>query len=197
MAKGERRTLTRATWNAIAATCNRRYPSARRDKATILLMYRLGLRVGEVSHLRTKDVDLQRMTVRTPREGKTGVRVVGIPDSHELVTALRDWLDVRDRVDKSGKSPYLFCTTSGERVLESHTRRMLKRRAEIAGVESRVHPHMARHSFASEQIVRTDRDVNMMDVQEMLGHKNLYTTMVYLHGMEGRAVALMQSDGDG
>ena len=54
---------------------------------------------------------------------------------------------------------------------------MLKRYANRAGIEKRVHPQGLRHSHASH-LVR--RGVNIVDIQGQLGHSSLATTSRYL-----------------
>jgi integrase len=50
------------------------------------------------------------------------------------------------------------------------------------GFTKRITPHAFRHSFAT-QLLETGH--NIKQVQELLGHKDIRTTMTYLHVMEG------------
>lgn len=182
----KRPTLDREQWYAIADTCPRDTWSGRRDRAMILLMYRCGLRVGELVNLRLADLDLRKMELEVPDEGKTGSRTLGIPDSHKLVSALTEWLDVRG---EKADSAYLFHTYNGKPLDRGHMNRTLSRRSKRAGIEEHVNPHMARHSFATERLRRGD-DVTL--VQKMLGHTSMKTTLVYLHGNHVEAIERMK-----
>jgi integrase/recombinase XerD len=50
--------------------------------------------------------------------------------------------------------------------------------AKKAGIMKNVHPHTLRHSFATHLI---QNKYNVSDVQSLLGHSSMQTTMVYVH----------------
>jgi integrase/recombinase XerC len=56
--------------------------------------------------------------------------------------------------------------------------RRIKLRAAAAGLDTDVHPHMLRHSFASH-VLQSSGDLRA--VQEMLGHESIASTQVYTH----------------
>jgi len=64
-----------------------------------------------------------------------------------------------------------------------HTReqvlqRALKKAADVADLPKRVTMHTLRHSFATHLLMQ---GVNIREVQELLGHKSVETTMIYTH----------------
>ncbi|MBC8022676.1 MAG: tyrosine-type recombinase/integrase, partial [Burkholderiales bacterium] len=67
---------------------------------------------------------------------------------------------------------------SGRRVSVRELQRRIKRWAAAAGIQSDVHPHMLRHSFASH-VLQSSGDLRA--VQEMLGHASIASTQVYTH----------------
>lgn len=59
---------------------------------------------------------------------------------------------------------------------------------EKAGIVKHATTHTLRHSFATHLLMN---GVNIREIQELLGHKNVETTMVYTHVLKGMANAPM------
>jgi integrase/recombinase XerC len=147
-----------------------------RDRALVELLYGAGLRVGEVSSLDVRDMDLHRGDVRVL--GKGGVeRVVPVPVEARI--ALRAYLAVRQTPGLLGKPLFtaLRPRRDGPRRLGVRDiRRILKSRALRAGIHERVHPHRLRHSYATHLL---DMGADLREIQELLGHVSLSTTEKY------------------
>jgi integron integrase len=86
-----------------------------------------------------------------------------------LFPAQREYVD---RVTKRRMRYHLFPTT---------VQRQLARAVEKSGVHKRVTAHTFRHSFATH-LLRSGYDIRT--VQELLGHRDVSTTMVYLHVLD-------------
>jgi len=61
-----------------------------------------------------------------------------------------------------------------EKAIQDAMARALK----ISGIAKHASVHTLRHSFATHLLMK---GVNIREIQELLGHKNLETTMIYLH----------------
>jgi integron integrase len=175
------------------------------------LMYGGGLRVRECVALRVKDIDLDRREItirsgkgdkdrRTPlaescrsalivhlkqretefrQDARLGVRVTGIPDAlrRKYPNADREW-----RWQYVLAAARTFLDDSGVRrrhhFHETAVQRAVKAAADAAGVTKRATCHSFRHSFATH-LLEAGSDIRT--VQELLGHTDLRTTMIYTH----------------
>jgi len=150
---------------------------ALRDRALVELLYGAGIRVGELVALDVRDIDLHRGDVRV--WGKGGKeRVVPLPAAAR--NALREYLDQRRRPGVLGEPLFAALRSKkGEmprRLDPRDVRRILRTRAERAGVVDRVHPHRLRHSYATHLL---DMGADLRVIQELLGHASLSTTQKY------------------
>ena len=155
-----------------------------RDAAMVELLYGSGLRVGELVGLDAVAsaqargwVDMQAAQAHVLGKGS---KRRSVPVGGPALRALIRWLDVRTTVTASGKSEAdsaaLFLGRNGTRLSAQSVWQRLKRRSQLAGLNTPVHPHMLRHSFASH-VLQSSSDLR--GVQELLGHANISTTQVY------------------
>lgn len=164
--------LTDEQTRRILAVPSRRYPTGRRNRALLAMMYLPAcLRVSEVCDLKLRDVNLRDGTARIWR-GKGGRDRTVYLDAATLA-ALREWLEVRPQGGET-----LFCTLQGGRVSPRYVQQLVDRLAQKARIGQHVTPHVLRHSGASELL---RRGFSLADVQRILGHSNIATTNIYLH----------------
>lgn len=163
--------LTREEALKLLSEPNKRTPTGLRNRLILQLMYRAGLRVGEIVALAPKDIDYQEGILRVFRGKGAKDRTLYL---HEhTVDLLRLWEARRPQ-----GSRYLFCTLQGKALSDRYIRAMVRRYGQRAGLTKRVHPHMLRHSFATELL---QEGYNIREVQKLLGHSDLSSTMLYTH----------------
>lgn len=153
-----------------------------------------GLRRGELFALHWEDLDLVGGQLRVRRSvyrgrleaTKTG-RDRTVPMTEELRTRLQGHRGLR-----SGNCRIVFPDTKGRLTIhQDHVDRPLHGGLRHAGLR-RMNFHALRHSFAS-QLVSAGR--TLKEVQELLGHTSIHTTMRYAHLSPDRmreAVAVLE-----
>lgn len=142
--------------------------------ALIGLLLTTGMRVSEATKVDTGDLgveDGQRIVWVQRKGGRRAKLVVPIEVARVI-----------DRYRRGRRGP-LFVGTTGERLKRQQVDRILGRLVKAAGITDgagrprRVTPHWLRHTAAA--IARSaGRDV--VEIQEMLGHRSLTTTRRYL-----------------
>jgi integrase/recombinase XerD len=148
-----------------------------RDRALIELMYGTGMRVSEVCSLHLEDIRAEQALVIVFGKGSKE-RIV--PLGELALDALGEYIGKeRQLLDKGSGGASVFLNLRGGRQL---TRmgiwKLLQKYAKLAGVESKVYPHVLRHSFATHLV---ENGADLRAVQEMLGHADISTTKIYSH----------------
>lgn len=164
--------LTREEARRLLAQPNRRYPTGLRNYTMMAVMYRAGLRVSEVLALEPAHIDANRSHIRVVNGKGAKDRVV--PVEPWLIDAIAKWQEVRNSLPGATKA--LFVSLKGTPLDDRYVRAMVAREAKAAGIDKRVHPHTLRHSYATDLL---DEGFTIREVQELLGHSDLSTTMIY------------------
>jgi site-specific recombinase XerD len=73
---------------------------------------------------------------------------------------------------------YLFENRDGVMLSAAYIQGIIKTAVKKAKIEKTVSAHLLRHSFATHLL---EQRVNIMTIKDLLGHKRLQTTMIYLH----------------
>ena len=130
----------------------------------VMFLHDTGLRVGEMTALLWKDVDLDERMI-TVRDNK------GSKDFRTVPLTTRATQILKTHQNGEAKSNLV--------ALYPHSERNLRDRLEIAASEANirhVHPHIFRHTFATELV---DEGVPLETIQKLLGHKGISMTLRY------------------
>ena len=151
-----------------------------RDHAILELFYSSGLRLSEVVNLNIDALDFSEGTVVVTGKGnKTRI----VPMGEHAMNAIKKWLISRtqipiDNSTRNASVKAVFIGLQGRRISARNIQYRMKAWSIKQGINSSVHPHMLRHSFATH-VLQSSGDLRA--VQEMLGHANISTTQVYTH----------------
>jgi type 1 fimbriae regulatory protein FimB/type 1 fimbriae regulatory protein FimE len=139
-----------------------------RDKAMILMAYRHGYRVSELTTLewRMVDLDAGRVHVKRSKGSDDSVQPLG-------GRALR-WLRKLRRLQPVG-ARFVFVTRLGGPMTRNGFYKRLAKAAAKAGIEG-VHPHLLRHACGFKLV---NDGMDTLSLAAYLGHKQLSNTRRY------------------
>ena len=180
--------LTADEMTLLLARPNVDCPTGLRNRAMLELMYRAGLRVSECCGIYLRDLDWREGVLQLRGEVAKGGREAALPLDEVTLDWLGRWKPVRRRY--AAGSPCMFVTLRGGSVSPHYVWEMVGRYARKAGVEKHVTPHMLRHTFATE-LLREGFDIR--EVQELLRHADVRTTMIYTHTSPERLKAKVRA----
>jgi site-specific recombinase XerD len=159
-----------------------RHPVRRMALATI---YALGLRLGEGLGLQVEDIDSERLMVWV-RDGK-GARDRGTPLPRPLLARLRDYWK-RER--PAAPTKHLFVPSRGVAPMDETTlQKTFTAARKDARLEKHATIHTLRHSYATHLL---EAGVSLRTIQQVLGHKSLRTTEIYMHVTQPGAERLQE-----
>lgn len=146
------------------------------QKQTTLLILQLilttGIRVGEVSSIRIRDISTDGSTIHILGKGNKE-RLVYI-ENKGVATALSQYR--QERATNASNDNSLFINIRGNELTPQVIRKRVKSICSELGTSERPTPHRFRHSAATLLI---EYGVDMRIVQRLLGHASISTTELY------------------
>lgn len=141
-----------------------------KHRAILMTIYSCGLRLSELLNLKIEDIRSSEKIIRINQSKGNKDRIVSLPD--KLLDILRDYYLVYKPAN------YLFEGEKGNRYSERSVQLVLKKSLANAKIKTEGTVHTLRHSYATH-LIQSGIDVRI--VQELLGHENIKTTMIYTH----------------
>lgn len=141
-----------------------------KHKAILTTIYSCGLRLSELLNLKVKDIRSSDKIIRINQSKGNKDRIVSLPD--KLLDILREYYLIYKPTD------YLFEGEKGNRYSERSVQLILKKSLSMAKIKTEGTVHTLRHSYATH-LIQSGIDIRI--VQELLGHENIKTTMIYTH----------------
>ncbi len=134
------------------------------------LCYGMGLRLSEIINLKISNIDSQTMQVHIERGKGKKDRYVNLPES--ILEQLRTYYM------KYRPKEYLFEGQYGGSYSPRSIQQVFKNSLLKASINKKVGIHSLRHSYATH-LLESGTDIRF--IQELLGHNDIKTTLVYTH----------------
>ena len=146
-------------------------PTLLKQRILLTLIYSAGLRGQEVINLKISDVDFERQTIHIRQSKYKKDRIV--PLSPTMALGLKKYLKAENPHIWlfNGKDPSGKYSVKG---LSWVMREALKKTT----ITKEVNLHSLRHAYATHLL---EDGLNIVTLQQLLGHSEIATTMIYLH----------------
>jgi site-specific recombinase XerD len=141
-----------------------------KHKLQLSLLYCCGLRLNELTNLKIENIisnNNNYLLLLNKTKGDKE-RIIPIPESIKIL--------LLEFTKNKNNSDYIFSGQFNDNISKRSIQKIVKNSFIKYGVN--VHPHMLRHTFATEQL-NSGQDISK--VQNWLGHENINTTMGYIH----------------
>lgn len=138
----------------------------------IEVMLTTGVRVGELTGIRLRDVDLPSSVIRIHGKGDRERRVFLVDQA--MTVLVETYVALRERA--APLTDLVLVTGRGVPATAQFVRKHLHDLAEEAGLQRQITPHMLRHTAATQLL---EAGVDIRFVQKLLGHQSISTTEMY------------------
>ena len=142
-------------------------------KLIVSTLFYTGMRISECLNLLIEDISFEEgvITVRNTKNKRDRQ----IPIHDELMPLLKNYY-TNWRYGEA--NPYFFSLNNTFKISPDYVNRVLQETTRSLGWKKHVTCHILRHSFASNLVAK---NVNIVNIQKLLGHSNLSTTSIYTH----------------
>ena len=168
--------LTQAEIESMIAAASGKKVQEIRDQAILEIFYASGLRVSELSDLKTTSINYEIGFVRAVGKGsKERIIPLGMKAREAVQKYL---LKCRSQLLKNQTNDVLFLSRLGKKISRQSLWAVIKYYAKKANIKKTIKPHTLRHTFATHLL---EHGADLRSVQEMLGHADISTTQIYTH----------------
>ena len=147
-----------------------------KHKTILMLIYSAGLRLNEAITIQKMDIDIDRglITIRAAKGRKDRATILSEKFKILLETYIRAYKPER----------WLFKgQDNGSHISARSVQNIFSTALARAGITKDATVHTLRHSFATHLL---EQGVDIRYIQELLGHQNPNTTMIYTHVRMGK-----------
>jgi site-specific recombinase XerD len=149
-----------------------------RDEAIISVLYESGFRAGEFLNIKLQDINFDKEDFADIKvTGKTGSRVVTL---FKAVPSLLRWMQSHPYKDKPSADLWVLLRKRNDtysNIGAGGLRKILIVTAKRAKINKKIHPHLLRHSIATEDA----KHMTVYQLMQKYGWKSSDTASVYVH----------------
>lgn len=149
-----------------------------RNVALLELLYATGIRASECKNILLSHIDFDLGVILITGKGN---KERYVPFGQFALNAIEIYLEKSRSLlmNKFKQShDYLFINRLGEPITVGGIEYILKKIMKESGLTGNLHPHMLRHTFATDML---NEGADLRTVQELLGHASLSSTQIYTH----------------
>jgi integrase/recombinase XerD len=154
---------------------------AKRDRASLTLLYGCGLRRNEAINVKIEDIQIEQERIHV-RKGKN-YRERIVPLNPSCMRYLQDYIhEARVYFLKQNNNPYLLISQRGKRIdgqsLLLRIKLLQKRTENEHLIDKQIGLHTLRHSIATHLL---ENGMHLEGIAKFLGHSSLESTQIYTH----------------
>lgn len=148
-----------------------------RERALIEVLYSTACRLSEVNNLKISDLNYSDKSMRVIGKGDKE-RIVYL--SEKSYYYLNKYL-----MSRNDQCEYLFVSERKpiRKLVDRSIERIVEKVKQRINISKKLTPHVMRHTFATMAI---NNGADLSDVQQLLGHENPSTTLIYAQASEER-----------
>lgn len=163
--------------NKIIASIDLSDKNGERNRAIIELLYGCGLRVSECTEIKISDLFFDENFIRVIGKGNKQRLIPIAKYTQKILNIYIQQVRVNQKIQSNFKD-YIFINNRGTNLSRVMIFNIIKKHAELAGINKNISPHSFRHSFATHLL---KNGADLRSIQMMLGHESITTTEIYTH----------------
>jgi integrase/recombinase XerD len=154
-----------------------------RDAAALLLIFQTGIRIGTLSNLTTKHIDMDDSLLKIDGGLLKNHQQMYLPFDSKMKRLLVALIAQNDRIRKESQinNDRIFITMYGDPISVSPTNNMIRKRfakySVMYGLPN-INPHALRRGFAKRLL---NKGAHIAFISKALGHSDIAVTTRYLH----------------
>ena len=147
-----------------------------RNALIVALFYSCGIRLAELQGIHFGDFSADMTSIHVRGKGDKHRMVPVLPEMAERIETYKRMLE--ELGFETSAEATLIVSDKGKPLSRSAIQAVVKSKLGEAGVQGKKSPHILRHTFATHLM---NKEADMRDIQELMGHSSLKTTQCYTH----------------